>query len=138
MVLKSTCHDNAQRFSLYRLNDVIESAFPHRLHGGLNRAERSNNNYDHLRVVLLDATEQVDTGHAGHFQIRDDEVLRIGLEKRKGCSAVRHGRSRITRLLKLELRHPAQVLFVINDKNTLSNHPSRLADLGSQTEKVMP
>ena len=66
--------DEYQLVDLQRLGQVVLRPLLHRPYGRLDLRERGHEHDDELRVGLPRAPQQLDAVHAGHAQVRDEDV----------------------------------------------------------------
>src|SRR2546430_9476879 len=118
-----------------RLEYVIEGAELHRVHGRLHSAVRREQHHRHLGVDLAYTGKQLETRHARHLEIGEDQVELLGLEPLERLFATLGAHRLDPHALEQDLQHAAHLPLVVDHQHLRHRGPRAT---GSSTRNVVP
>jgi hypothetical protein len=90
-VLERALHGDGERVHLDRLGDEVIGAGADRADRGLETALAGKDDRQEVRIPLPELHAEVDAGHAGHLDVRHDDVDRVGPEVLEALLCRVHG-----------------------------------------------
>src|SRR5207244_2228830 len=118
-----------------RLEYVIEGAELHRVHGRLHSAVGREQHHRHLGVDLAYTGKQLETRHARHLEIGEDQVELLGLEPLERLFATLGAHRLDPHALEQDLQHAAHLPLVVDHQHLRHRGPRAT---GSSTRNVVP
>src|SRR5574340_553360 len=123
-------HHGHQVIERKRLQEEVHRARLHRLHGGLDGAERGHDDDRGRHVLPAHAIEQLQTVHPGQAQVGEHQVGALSeLDAFLGRGGLVHLE---TGAGELQLDYPAQLFLVLDDQY------AGLHCIGRKTRKILP
>ena len=96
---------------------IVEGAFVDRLNRGLQRCLRGHQDHGRLRILPPHCRQDLDAGHTGHLQIRQDDIGRGAFELLQARFAALRDRDVEAFILEQDPQRFENALLVVDDEN---------------------
>jgi len=106
--------DIDQVFVADRLQDVAQGSILYGLDGGLQGGGRSDDDHRHVEVFLSDRPEQLDSVHARHGEIGQDDIEAASAEELDPSLAIAGGLDVVAGRREHLPPHEAQIRLIVN------------------------
>jgi hypothetical protein len=127
-----------QLVAVERLADVMEGPRLHGLHGRFDGPEGCEDDDLDAGVKLSHLFHHLQAIHAGHPDIREDEIRALLPQKLQALLATGGGQDGVTFLGEVVLQDPPQAFVIVDDEDLDPLHPCTLPSTGRVMTKVVP